>query len=213
MGGLGAPRGDPLPEARGPLSRSRDFTGGSSESRQSFLSPAAGQTFAFGRALGEALRKSAGGALLALCGELGSGKTTFTKGLAAGLGVRDHSRVSSPTFVLRQDYLGEKPIHHYDAYRLSGPREFLALGFEESLEGGAVTVVEWADRVEEAMPPGALRLEFEHVSAGDGDSGVRRITCLGNPALREVALREAERLSLFRPGPSPLPPGAGPAVP
>ena len=184
MGGLGAPRGGPLPEARGPLSRPRDFPGGSFQGRQSFLSRSEGQTFAFGRALGEALRKSAGGALLALCGELGSGKTTFTKGLAAGLGVREHSRVSSPTFVLRQDYLGEKPIHHYDAYRLTGPREFLALGFEESLEGG-------------------------------GDPGVRRITCLGNPVLREVALREAKRLALPPSGTSPLPPAAsqGPGAP
>jgi len=130
------------------------------------------------------------GVVLALVGELGSGKTVFTKGLAAGIGVSDRAGVTSPTFVLRQDYDGRLRIHHYDVYRLSGPPELLALGFEEDIRPGAVVAVEWADRVLEAIPPDALFVELEHGEGGaqvpgslPSDSCRRRITFRGDPGI------------------------------
>jgi hypothetical protein len=90
------------------------------------------ETFGIAMELGALLR---GGETLALQGELGSGKTLFTKGLCAGLGVADPRGVASPTYVLEHVYEGSFPIHHYDVYRLASSDEFLALGFEEHLGG------------------------------------------------------------------------------
>jgi len=160
------------------------------------------ETFRIASALGRSLAGSPatqpGGAwVVALTGELGSGKTTFTKGLAQGLGC-EPDRVQSPTFVLRQEYRGRLPLKHYDAYRLSGSQELLALGFEEDLDSTGVVVVEWADRVLEAVPLAALRIELEHVGAAShlpgtcpADSGRRRITFRGDPLLWEETVRKA----------------------
>jgi tRNA threonylcarbamoyladenosine biosynthesis protein TsaE len=115
------------------------------------------ETLKLASRIGESLR---GGETLALEGDLGSGKTTFTRGLAIGLGVPDPRLVSSPTYVLEQVYPARLSIHHYDAYRLGSEEEFLALGFEEQIEQRAVLVIEWADRVSRVLPRDSLRLEF-----------------------------------------------------
>lgn len=115
-------------------------------------------TLAIGEAIGGAL--DAGDAL-ALVGELGAGKTHLAKGLARGLGVSDDRAVTSPTFVLINEYRGRCVVQHLDAYRLRSGAELAALGFEELCEGGAVVLVEWADRVREVMPAGAVWLTIE----------------------------------------------------
>ncbi|MBI4585466.1 MAG: tRNA (adenosine(37)-N6)-threonylcarbamoyltransferase complex ATPase subunit type 1 TsaE [Planctomycetes bacterium] len=127
--------------------------------RVEFLSRSPLETFDLGFHLGQELFS---GAVLALIGELGGGKTLFTKGVAAGLGVKDYQRVSSPTFVLQQIYEGRLRIYHYDAYRLVGADQLFALGFDENLSLEGVVVVEWADRVAAAVPGSALTLTFEH---------------------------------------------------
>jgi len=112
--------------------------------------------------LGRLLRA---GDVVALSGALGAGKTQFVKGLAAGLDVRADEVVSSPTFVLMREYAGRLRLYHLDAYRLHDVDELLALGWEELLEEpGAVVVLEWADRVPDAVPPAAWRIELEHLS-------------------------------------------------
>lgn len=115
------------------------------------------ETMRLAARLGGTLRP---GDAIALVGELGSGKTTFAKGLALGLGAEDSSAVASPTFVLEQVVPTRIPLHHYDAYRLGSEREFLALGFEERCLGENVIVVEWADRVAGALPREALWVEL-----------------------------------------------------
>jgi tRNA threonylcarbamoyladenosine biosynthesis protein TsaE len=125
------------------------------------------ETLELGTRLGELLFP---GAVLALVGELGSGKTMLTKGLARGLGVQEYQRVCSPTFMIKQEYVGRLPIHHYDAYRLGGSDELGALGFEEDLFSGGVAVVEWADLVPTLIPGTALQITLEH---GAGDSAAR----------------------------------------
>jgi tRNA threonylcarbamoyladenosine biosynthesis protein TsaE len=106
-------------------------------------------TEAFGRRLGELLFP---GAVVALIGQLGAGKTHLVRAIAEGLGVRNPTAVNSPTFVLIQEYPARLPIYHFDAYRLTGPREFAELGVEEYFQGDGVCLVEWADRVEPVLP-------------------------------------------------------------
>ena len=93
-----------------------------------FDASSANETRRLGRELGGLLRA---GDVLALTGDLGSGKTTFTKGLAEGIGCSSPDLVSSPTYVLEHIYATPIPLHHYDAYRLNSAAEFLDLGFEE----------------------------------------------------------------------------------
>ncbi|MGB9625758.1 MAG: tRNA (adenosine(37)-N6)-threonylcarbamoyltransferase complex ATPase subunit type 1 TsaE [Phycisphaerae bacterium] len=118
-------------------------------------------TQAIGWTLGAALRT---GDVVALVGPLGAGKTVLVKGIAAGAGVNDPKRVTSPTFVIVNEHEGRLRLFHVDAYRLRDGRELEALGFREFLELGAV-VVEWADRVDGALPAERLTITIEPVGA------------------------------------------------
>lgn len=110
------------------------------------------ETVAFGRQLASSLRP---GAVVALVGGLGAGKTHLAKGLADGLGYT--GEVTSPTFTLVHEYSAPAmrlPLFHFDFYRLERPDEVLALGWDEYLEAGGVCVVEWADLFPALLPPG-----------------------------------------------------------
>jgi tRNA threonylcarbamoyladenosine biosynthesis protein TsaE len=107
------------------------------------------ETLAIGRRIGAALEP---GDVVALVGPLGAGKTHLVKGIAEGAGVADRNQVNSPTFVLINEYAGRLPIHHIDVYRLAGSDELEALGFEEMVSGPGAVLIEWADRVEDALP-------------------------------------------------------------
>jgi len=92
------------------------------------------------------------GDCVALTGELGAGKTALVRGIATGLGLDDERMVSSPTFVLVQEYAGDVPIYHLDLYRLTAPEGELAdLGVDEMLDDGVV-LIEWAERAGESLP-------------------------------------------------------------
>jgi len=107
------------------------------------------------------------GAVVALQGDLGAGKTHFVKGLADGLGYEPHE-VRSPTFTIVQVHEGEQmPLYHFDAYRVGSPGEFVDLGFEEYVYGEGVTVVEWPERVEELLPEETIWLTITHVSPSE----------------------------------------------
>jgi tRNA threonylcarbamoyladenosine biosynthesis protein TsaE len=105
------------------------------------------ETQAIGARLGARLRP---GAVIACTGELGAGKTCFLQGLARGLGVA--SDVTSPTFVLVNQYRGRLPVYHLDAYRTGSLTELVDLGLEEMLHGDGVTVIEWADKLLPLLP-------------------------------------------------------------
>jgi tRNA threonylcarbamoyladenosine biosynthesis protein TsaE len=109
----------------------------------------------FGRRLGTLLFP---GAVVALIGPLGAGKTHLTRAIAEGVGISDSRVVSSPTFVLIQEYQGRLPIYHFDAYRLRDEAEFFDLGGHEYFEGDGICVIEWADRVASALPADHLCL-------------------------------------------------------
>ena len=107
------------------------------------------------QAAGERLGRTLGpGAVVAMIGELGAGKTCFLQGLARGLDVP--GPVTSPTFVLVNRYRGRLPVHHVDAYRTDSLSELLDLGLDEMLHGDGVTVIEWADKLLPLLPAHAL---------------------------------------------------------
>ena len=101
------------------------------------------------------------GSVVGLTGELGAGKTRFIQGLVRGLGVT--AMVTSPTFVLVNQYRGRLTVHHVDAYRTASLTELLDLGLEEVLGGEGVTVVEWADKLAALLPADTVRVHIEGV--------------------------------------------------
>jgi tRNA threonylcarbamoyladenosine biosynthesis protein TsaE len=120
------------------------------------------ETEALGRRLGERLFR---GAVVALIGQLGAGKTNLVRAIAVGLSIANPDIVSSPTFVLIQEYEARLPIYHFDAYRLSGEAEFAELGVHEYFTGGGVCLVEWADKVRGALPREHLEIRLRITGA------------------------------------------------
>ena len=111
---------------------------------------------------GETLgRRLAPGMVVALYGELGAGKTAFTRGLAIGLGIS--ISVSSPTFTIVNEYPGEIPLFHFDMYRLETESELFDIGWDDYLERCGVCVVEWSEKVPGAFPPGTIEVRLENL--------------------------------------------------
>jgi tRNA threonylcarbamoyladenosine biosynthesis protein TsaE len=100
------------------------------------------------------------GAVVALIGQLGAGKTLLVRAIAEGLGVRDARQVNSPTFVLIQEYDARLPIYHFDAYRLTTSAAFDDLGAHEYFTGNGVCLVEWADKVPTSLPAEHLEIRL-----------------------------------------------------
>lgn len=115
-------------------------------------------TIGFGRRLGSQLFP---GAVIALVGPLGAGKTCLVRAIAEGIGIADSRIVTSPTFVLIQEYEARLPIYHFDAYRLNSARDFLDLGVHEYFEGQGVCLIEWADRVASCLPAQHLLVRLQ----------------------------------------------------
>lgn len=126
------------------------------------------ETRAIGRALG---RVAHAGAMVALIGPLGAGKTELAKGVAEGLGVT--SVVNSPTFVLMNEHAGRLRFFHIDAYRLDDPEEAVAAGLFDDRQAAGVAVVEWADRLGDRLPANRLELELEPEPDGSDRRQIR----------------------------------------
>ena len=127
------------------------------------LSNSPAVTFNFGKRVGGRLQP---GSILALMGELGCGKTLFTRGICAGLDV-PLRQVNSPTFVLANEYRGRLPVFHMDLYRIGGIAEVFEIGMLDYLsraESGVI-IVEWAEKVLSLLPDNYLKVEFEVLSA------------------------------------------------
>lgn len=114
-------------------------------------------TFELGRCLGEAAK---GGEVYTLIGDLGVGKTVFTQGFAAGLGLTE--TVNSPTFTILQVYEeGRLPFYHFDVYRIGDVEEMEEIGYEDCFYGEGVSVIEWANLIEEILPEHYRRVTIE----------------------------------------------------
>lgn len=120
------------------------------------------QTRRVGTLVGKLLQP---GDVVCLYGDLGAGKTHFSQGVAAGLGVT--GRVTSPTFTLINEYQGRCPLYHMDVYRLSGPEEMEDLGYEEYFYGDGVVLIEWPEKISAVLPD--ERLELKIVSPGENE--------------------------------------------
>lgn len=114
------------------------------------------------RALGLKLaREAKAGMVIALAGDLGTGKTALTRYIAEGLGIRD--KITSPTFTIVKEYKGGRlPLYHFDVYRIKDPKELEDMGYEEYFCGDGLCVVEWAELIEELLPESALIIEMEY---------------------------------------------------
>ena len=114
------------------------------------------ETEALGRRLGQVLQP---GAVVAFTGDLGAGKTAFTRGLARGLGISE--RVTSPTFTIVNEYEGGRlPLFHFDMYRLGSSEELFDIGWEEYLSRGGVCAVEWSENVADALERDTVRVDI-----------------------------------------------------
>lgn len=121
------------------------------------ISHSVNETLNIGKAIAKELQK---GDIVCLFGELGSGKTVLTKGIAGGLGIKS-SKVISPSFVLIRQYTQAKlPLYHFDLYRLKSPKDILELGYEEYIYDDALTIIEWADRLGYLLPKEYLKVEL-----------------------------------------------------
>ena len=122
-------------------------------------------TIEFGRKVGSQLK---GGEVIAVCGQLGSGKTHLIKGIAAGAGATDSNSVNSPTFVIVNEYKGRLDIYHIDAYRLNSTSEFEMLGFDDFCYPQSVVLIEWADKIESALRTiDYIRIELSHAGRAE----------------------------------------------
>ena len=136
------------------------------------------------QALGQKLAsRLAPGDVIAYFGDLGAGKTAFTRGLAQGLGITDP--VTSPTYTIVNEYLsGRIPLFHFDMYRLSSSDELFDIGWEDYLSRGGVCAVEWSEKVEDALQD-AIRVTIEK-DADEPDT--RHITITGGPRFEDPCL-------------------------
>jgi len=116
------------------------------------------ETIYQGEKLGSTLKP---GAVVALYGGLGAGKTAFTRGVAKGLGIT--MSVSSPTFTIVNEYPGDIPLFHFDMYRLESESELFDIGWDDYLDRGGVCVVEWSEKVPDAFTPDAIVVEIENL--------------------------------------------------
>ncbi len=142
------------------------------------ITRSADETRDIGTAIGRVI---APGTLVLLIGQLGAGKTTFTQGIADGLGVTAYTK--SPSFVLVNEYQGRLPLIHMDLYRIDAPAEVWELGLDDYLGRDGVVAVEWADRATSIFPPDRLEIRIDYVSDSE-----RRLTATASGPVSELAL-------------------------
>jgi tRNA threonylcarbamoyladenosine biosynthesis protein TsaE len=138
------------------------------ERKQEFFTASPQETEALGARLAAVLKP---GTVLAYTGDLGAGKTAFTRGLARGLGIQE--RVTSPTFTIVNEYEGGRlPLFHFDLYRLGSSEELYDIGWEDYLARGGICAVEWSENITDALDQDCVRVDIRR---GEGDEE-RRIT-------------------------------------
>lgn len=135
------------------------------------------ETYELGKKVGRLIKPSS---VISLNGDLGAGKTHFTKGLAAGLEVNEY--ITSPSFTILNEYEGRMPLYHFDVYRIDDIDEMYEVGFEEYLYGSGVCVVEWGDMVFDMLPEDTINI---------------RINSFGENT-REIVIEENDKLSNLR---------------
>lgn len=144
------------------------------------------ETYTLGYSIG---KRAQAGQVYTLTGDLGVGKTVFTQGLAAGLGIEE--QVNSPTFTIVQIYEdGRLPFYHFDVYRIGDVEEMEEIGYEDYFYGNGVCLIEWANLIEEILPPQVISVVIEKNLAEGFD--YRKITVVGMDEAMQVAVCAAQ---------------------
>jgi len=146
------------------------------------------ETIRVGKDIG---RRLLPGAVVALVGDLGAGKTQFIKGLAAGVGIRNPTYISSPSFTLIHEYPGKIPFYHVDLFRLEKVEEAESLGLEDYFLGRGVMAIEWADRIPSLLPEEMLLVSMSYI-----DKDRRSIEIIGKGRRYEDLVNQVQSLEL-----------------
>ena len=137
------------------------------------------ETFELGKRIANAVNP---GTVILFYGDLGAGKTVMTKGIAAGLGITE--MITSPTFTIMQEYEGGRmPLYHLDVYRIEDPDEMEEVGLNEYIYGNGLTVIEWAEQIEDILPEDAIKITIERKVENPEDPEERDIRIEGDLAL------------------------------
>ena len=128
---------------------------------ETFRTESPEETQVLGEKLGKTLTQ---GDVIALIGDLGTGKTCLTQGIARGIGTAPDEVVSSPSYILINEYNGKVPIYHIDLYRLENSEEIAELGLSEYMEGDGICIIEWAERMADALPDACIKI---HITLAD----------------------------------------------
>ena len=126
----------------------------------------------FGKKLGATMKA---GEVIALCGELGAGKTTLVQAIATGLGISNDVVVCSPSYTLVNEYDGRIPLFHFDLYRLEEAKDINELGFEEYFEGDGLSIIEWADVAPHLLPPDHLKININIIGDDEREIELRSL--------------------------------------
>lgn len=141
---------------------------------QTFKTENPEETQTLGEKLGKTLKR---GDVIALVGDLGTGKTCLTQGIARGVGIASDEVVNSPSYILINEYNGKIPIYHIDLYRLENSEEITELGLSEYIEGDGICIIEWAERMSDLLPDTCIKI---HITLADTNashsSEVRELT-------------------------------------
>ena len=133
------------------------------------------ETQALGEQIGKTLKQ---GEVIALIGDLGTGKTCLTQGIARGVGIASDEVVNSPSYILINEYNGRIPIYHIDLYRLEDSAEIAELGLREYVEGDGICIIEWAERMADALPDTAIKI---HITLAEADNNETFAPTLQSP--------------------------------
>lgn len=156
----------------------RDGGGGTREARVEakshfeIVTHSPAETLEFGRTLAQDFKSPC---LVLLEGDLGSGKTTLTKGIICGLGLARPDEVTSPSFTLVHEYGQDKKAYHVDLYRIEGQQELATLGLDELFSQSAVVIIEWGEKLGDNLPGPYFRIRMEYISSEDRKITVERL--------------------------------------
>ena len=131
---------------------------------QIFKTESPEETQALGEKLGKTLKQ---GDVIALVGDLGTGKTCLTQGIARGVGIAPDEVVNSPSYILINEYNGTMPIYHIDLYRLENSEQIAELGLSEYIEGDGICIIEWAERIADTLPDTCIEI---HITLADANA-------------------------------------------
>lgn len=139
------------------------------------------KTKKFGEFLGSILKK---GDVICLNGDLGTGKTTMSKSIGLGMGINDY--ITSPTFTIINEYYGSLNLYHFDTYRLSSDADVEYLGFDEYFYGDGVCIIEWADRIKDALPEDYIEINLNRIDEEKRDVEIVAVGKRSQEILKEL---------------------------